>query len=249
MNGKFFVLMLLALVLLAPMIGLSLYLPAETLAHPQYGFTPQPPPPPPPPPPEQPPRQETARDSRDDRGPTDVVSVQLDICISICPPVAGGEAGQVGEAGSEIEVLAPVQLIHQGSGWIATATLSNLRSAQLAVPYPGQWQVFLVDRPEFPAATFEAAGFGQVQLLSSPDGESVLLGVVEANVGVTQLVDCPVCVAPPPVEEVTLLLPVTGTGRLSPLEIAAFGLILIGLGLLVRFAATDFSGGQNDTSF
>lgn len=248
MNGKFFVLILLAGVLLVAMTRLGLYLPAETLAHPQYGFTPQPPPPPPPPSQEPPPQQETGRGSRGDRGPTDIVSVQLDICISTCPPVEGSETGQARDAGSEIEVLAPVQLVHQGSGWIATATLSNLRSTQLAIPYPGQWQVFLVDRPEFPAATFEAAGFSQVRLRSSQEGEPLLLGVVEANAEATQLVDCPVCVVPPPVEEVTLLLPVTGTGRLSPLEIAAFGLILIGLGLLVRMAAKRYSGGQNGTS-
>jgi hypothetical protein len=89
-------------------------------------------------------------------------------------------------------MLAHVQLIHQGSGWIAEGTISDLKAVSFAVPYPGQWQVFLIEEPEFATGeALELTGADIKMLQAGLSQAPLLLGVVEADTGEPQRVACP----------------------------------------------------------
>lgn len=227
--------------LLLTFIGLGLAMPAQTSAHPAYGFTPQPPPPPPPSSPDTPPSTGSGSENRTaDRGkddtPTDYILVIFDRCDLVCAAGYEPTTGMaVAAAGSEM--LARVQLVHRGSGWITEGILSDTGAARLAIPYPGQWEVFLMEEPLFGAGglpetgRLDMAGL-RLDLANGP----VSLGLVEANTAEPQLVRCPaLCVIDPPPPA----LPVTGADRpvlLWGLLSGAAGLIVAGLLLRVLAA-------------
>ena len=205
-------LMLIVSALVLVIIGANLALPADTYAHPSYGFTPQPPPPP----------GGGGDDSGDNGGgdsggsdnelPPDYVWVELDRCdLSCSVGYASKPIGLASPLSSPTEVQVRVQLIHQGSGWIAEAVISDAGSTRLAVPYPGQWEVFMIGEPELVGATaFDATNLNLEQLRSSLTVAPVSLGLVEANTPEPQLVKCPIaCVIEPPPET----LPQTGGDR------------------------------------
>ena len=249
-------LILFASFLLLTIMGMNLVAPPETYAHPQYGFTPQPPPPPPdgggddgdsd--------NDDGGDQTRDDQPPTDYVDVQIERCDLSCSanyatasngqifePIAAIESDDqflqtlvpINDRVSTVEVLAPIQLIHHGSGWIAEGVVSDSKNTRIAVPYPGQWEVFLVAEPQFVAPeTIDPTGLNLEQLKTQLINAPVSLGMVEANTSTTQKIKCPVeCVVdlPPPT------LPETGSSntQLSVLLLLAGGSLLGGLGILI----------------
>jgi hypothetical protein len=191
--------LLLSIVFIFIFIGLAA--PTTTQAGPDYGLTPTPTSLPPtanpvsPPTPTPQPTQ-THKEPDDDE-PDDEVTFQFscNLTCSLDQPLAVTEAH--------------VRLIHDGSGWIAEGTASTDQIAHFRVPYPDQWQVYLITEEDPPR----------------------LLGTVNANSG-AQLVDCPGdCPQPPPA------LPVTGTKDpikfLDMVIIVLWGLILVTGGLIV----------------
>ncbi len=237
LNKKSLPLIFLASFFFFSIIGLNLALAPETHAHPPYGFTPQPPPPPsdgggsddddngdPSPP-------DNGSSDNNDEPPTDFVIVQIERCDLSCSvdyDLAGGEDYQLiaavdnGDlsfpllvpkqtAVSTVEILAQVQLIHQGSGWIAEGTLSDTKSTRLAVPYPGRWEIFLVDEPKLVSTeAVDPTGLNLSQLQAQLADGPVSLGTVEANVTEVQWVKCPIaCVVDPPPP----VLPETGSDQ------------------------------------
>jgi hypothetical protein len=242
LNKKSLPLIFLAFFFLFSIVGLNLALAPETHAHPPYGFTPQPPPPPsdgggsdddgdtsPP---------DNGGIDNDDKPPTDFVIVQIERCDLSCSvdyDLAGGEdyqpiaAVDTGDPSfpllvpkpnpvSTVQVLAQVQLIHQGSGWIAQGVLSDANSTRLALPYPGRWEVFLISQPEFMTGDpLDPSNLNLNQLQTQLADGPVSLGTVEANVTEVQWVKCPIaCVVdPPPV------LPETG-GDQTPASLLLF---------------------------
>lgn len=183
--------LLLSIVFISVFIGLAM--PATTQAGPGYGLTPTPTSLPPTPTPQP---TQTHKEPDDDE-PDDEVTFQFscNLTCSLDQPLAVTEA--------------QVRLIHDGSGWIAEGTTSTDQIAHFRVPYPDQWQVYLITEEDPPR----------------------LLGTVNANSG-AQLVDCPGdCPEPPPD------LPRTGTKDsikfLDMVIIVLGGLILVTGGLIV----------------
>lgn len=183
--------LLLSIIFIFVFIGLAM--PTTTQAGPGYGLTPTPTSlsPTPTPQPTQTPKKS------DDDEPDDEVTFQFscNLTCSLDQPPAATEAH--------------VRLIHDGSGWIAEGTASTGQIAHFRVPYPDQWQVYLITDWDPPR----------------------LLGTVNANSGV-QLVDCPGdCPEPPPA------LPETGTKDpikfLDMVIVVLWGLILVTGGLIV----------------
>jgi hypothetical protein len=186
------------------LLALGLFSPANLQAHPQYGLTPTPTSPPGGPTPTPKPPDEDEDDF--------FIEVQLPTCDLSC------NFDQV------VEIRANVQLIHEGSGWIAEATLSNLGNAQIRVPYEGEYKVWLISSPEVSGTPIDPAT-GQGSELIYPDSLPALLGTVYTTSG-TQTVECPL-ICP----EVPLDLPTTGwqttLGIQTILAIISATLILI----------------------
>lgn len=209
-QARFRVLFILGAGLLLAALGL--FSPANLQAHPQYGLTPTPTPTPqgPTPPPSPPDEDE------DDF----FIEVQLPTCDLSCG------FDQV------TEIRANVQLIHEGSGWIAEATLSNLGNTQIRVPYEGEWKVWLISNPEVFGTPIDPTT-GQRSELIYPDSLPALLGTVYTNSG-TQTVECPLsCPEVPPA------LPTTGwqttLGIQTILAIISATLILIMVSAAFKF--------------
>ncbi len=237
--------MLIVSALVLVVIGANLALPADTYAHPSYGFTPQPPPPP-----------GGGGDDGDENGgsgdsrgsddelPPDYVWVELERCdLSCSVNYASKPAGLASPLSTPPEVRVRVQLIHQGSGWIAEGVISDASSTRLAVPYPGQWEVFMMDEPELVGMTaFDTTNLNLEQLRSTLTVAPVSLGLVEANTPEPQMVKCPIaCVIEPPPET----LPETGGDRAMAYLIFLIGALFITiLGLLMARAGLG-SGSRN----
>ncbi|MBN1218723.1 MAG: hypothetical protein JXM69_07340 [Anaerolineae bacterium] len=211
-------------------IGLAVAAPPDAQAHPPYGFTPPAPPPPPPPPP--PPggggdggnSGGSSGGGQSKQPPPDYVIVQIERCDLSCA---------VDDALPGVETVAHVQLIHQGSGWITEATLSDAQSTRLAVPYAGRWQVFLVSAPELVAPNMlDTTHLNLAQLQTQLTDGAVLLGEVEINADQTQWIKCPlVCVIEPPPA-----MPVTGNETPHyPLFGLIGGSLFVLLGLLIFY--------------
>ncbi len=186
------------------LLALGLFSPANLQAHPQYGLTPTP---------TSPPGEPTPTPKPPDEDDDDFfIGVQLPTCDLSC------YYDQV------VEIRANVQLIHEGSGWIAEATLSNLGNAEIRVPYEGEWKVWLVSYPEVFGTPIDPATGQRVEPIF-PASLPALLGTVYTNSG-TQIVDCPlICPEVPPD------LPTTGwqstPGIQTILSIISATLILI----------------------
>ena len=252
-NIKSIFLIFLGAILLVTIVGFSFAVPVDTHAHPAYGFTPTPRPP------------DGGGGGGDDGDPapappeetlTDYVLVQLDQCNLECaagftgaehivyPLLASAASNElslplsVNSAASvpAPEIQVPVQMVHQGSGWIAEETLSTQHSNRIMVPYPGQWEVLMTGQPRFITAdAVNATGTNLAELQAQVANNPVSLGVVETNTAETQMVKCPIqCVVVPPPEEI-FYLPETGAViSMSPIvALAIAGLALLGMGLLV----------------
>ena len=238
-----------ATIMLVTIIGFSFAVPADTHAHPAYGFTPTP----------RPPDEDDDDNSSSPPAPgeeetlIDYVLVQLDQCDLECsedfaqadhivyPLLASAASDDLAlpfsvntaESVPAPEIQVPVRLIHQGSGWIADETLSTQRGNRIMVPYPGRWEVFMTGQPRFITAdAVNATGTNLVELQAQVADNPVSLGVVEANTAETQMIKCPIqCVVEPP-EEV-FYLPETGAANsMSPqvaLAITSLALIVMSL--------------------
>ena len=244
------VIMIIVLGVMAIM-GVMLSLPVETYAHPAYGFTPQPPP---------------SDDDDDDDGsvppdkgqtPVDYVYVQLGQCDLECleqfaalengfdgPLLAYAATGNdsmplldfPAASASPPEIIVPVRLVHEGSGWIAEGELSTQQATRVSVPYPGRWDVLMIGNPRFNTAeAVDVTGTNLASLQDNGPDNPLPLGQVDANTGSPQMISCPIlCVIEPEPEEAPLYLPETGHAfGSSPLAaLLAFGLIFMGAGLL-----------------
>ena len=148
----------------------------------------------------------TQGDDDKDSRPLEMISLRLDGCDLTCNP------------NPISEIQAKVQLIHEGSDWIAETRLSNTQSTQVEVPYPGTWKVWLISAPELTTSGEVPEGFVQTAELKLPDSFPSLLGTVQTGSG-TQVVDCPANCQPMAVgEEETANdspddLPKTGDGE------------------------------------
>ena len=195
------------------LISLALHLPAQTQAHPALGLTPTPTltltltptaTPTLPPPTEPEPPTEPSPPDDEDTPPDNRVEVATSCsCTTEAEPLA---------------VSAPIQLIHQGSGWIAEANLSNTESAHLPVPYPGTWDVFMTAPPQV----------NHPSEITMPTSYPVYLGSIQANSGLQSL-SCPITCQEPPIPD---LLPQTGNKQRGSNSLSSI-LILSGLVLLL----------------
>lgn len=242
----------LGLLLVFAIFAVNLHLPAVAQARPLPGFTPTPEPPAP-------------DDGGDDEGdsspppssrpdePTDYVLVQMSQCDMVCLEVeaAQGQPDETLQAHTfdtttdtslpvPFEIIVPVQLRHEGSGFITVGAISTHHSTRFAVPYPGRWTVLLAGQPQFMTPeTPDASGTTLPQLQADLAAGPVPLGVVEANVDTPQMVLCPVqclietaqAVEDPP------YLPETGeSSSLLMLMALVSGPVLVALGLAWRLA-------------
>lgn len=241
MNAIKFMFLLAAIVVLA-LTGLSFALPVDTHAHPAYGFTPPAPPPPPgggngsggg--------NSGNDDDSGRDNRPANTVTVQLGQCDLVCSASQASGNNQTlavstdsGNRPASAEVQVRAKLVHRGSGFIVETTLSDAKSTRVAVPYPGQWELFMVGAPEFVTGqTMNVTGLNLAQLQADVANTPVLLGVVEANTANTQWVKCPLECVVQTVEQ-PLLLPETGAGPQTGLTVLlAAGVFLVAGGFLM----------------
>lgn len=190
--------------LILGMIAFTLVTPTSTQAYPSLGITPTPTPTLTPVP------MPTLTPTPDgDSPPDDEVEISVD-CI--CNTETG-----------PLTFSFPVQLIHQGSGWIAEVTVSSAGNAQIAVPYPGTWDVFMTGPPQFDQQTN----------ITLPDNYPVFLGTVQANSG-AQAIDCPISCEEFPLPE---LLPQTGQngGNSTIFILSGFILLSIIINGLAKF--------------
>jgi hypothetical protein len=127
-------------------------------------------------------------------------------------------------AGTVPDIQGRVQLIHRGSGWIAEGIINNRTGTQFRVPYPGQWDVYLIEPPT-----------GLSSPMTSPTDLPRFLGVVEADSGL-QLVACPgSCPAlPTPTPEAPSFLPETGDSPQVGNRLVSFA--WLGLALILSVA-------------
>jgi hypothetical protein len=255
--------LLIALPLLLMVLLAYLQMPTDVHAGPLAGFTPSPPDPPDDDDDDgssNPTGLTTPDDSGSDALPPDYVYVQMDRCNLSCSAGVAHSSDQpafqslaaadaddwlgsllapLNDEAPTVEILAPVHLVHEGSGWIAAAVLSDRHSSRVSVPYPGYWEVWLVGSPELVAAeTLDTSGTNMLELETYLADRPVSLGVVEANTGGPQLIKCPIaCVIETPPAE----LPQTGNDQmhvvflLKLLLMAGISLALIGL--LMRLVA------------
>ncbi len=244
------------------LIGFNLAIPADIQAHPAYGFTPTPHPPPPPPPDggdhdddDDSGGSGGGNKSNDESPPTDYVIVQIERCdMKNCPvspilissgqkykPLALAHTADfsvpmlvpVEHAISPVEIQAQVRLVHEGSGWIAEGVISDAKSTRFTLPYPGRWQVFLAQTPQFMTAeAIDTRSLNIDQLKAQLAAGPISLGTVEANNPETQWVKCPLeCVI---IEEPPAHLPQTGLVkpfRINFLLVSGLVVTLIGLTL------------------
>jgi len=263
-----FVILLSAFLVLA-LVSFKATTPANTYAHPALNLTPEPEPRPPDDDGDgnnggsdtgqrNPGHPDDDDDDDDDSSSTvtDFIDVQLGDC-GLDESIANtNQAGVLlADGGSDVallaappvpslpEVLAPVQLVHQGSGWIATGTLSSQATTRFMVPYPGRWNVLLTTPPKFNTAELvDVTGLNLADLQFNLSSGPLALGTVEANVTQTQSVACPItrvstgetAVVVPVVEDTDpAYLPITGQSSLDePLTtstILMVNLVLVGL--------------------
>jgi hypothetical protein len=218
------ILMLIVSAVVLVFMGANLALPTDSYAHPSYGFTPEAPPPP----------GGNDDDADDDDGggsgkgqdEPDYVWVELDHCdLSCSANYASKPGGLASPLSTPAEVRVRVQLIHQGSGWIAEGVISDAGSTRLTVPYPGQWEILMIREPEFVGIpAFDATNLNLEQLRNDLTVAPVSLGLVEANTPEPQLIKCPIaCVIEPSPEN----LPETGSNRSAAYLVFLVGAIFI----------------------
>jgi len=244
---KLLLIIFIALFFVLSVLSVSFATPTDTYAHPAYGFTPPPPPPP----------GGGGGGTDDDGGsagsdgggtePTDTVIVEVDRCDLSCSveyvDATGSEVLMASVDGAylpaqnlavssgplpDVEVLISVQLIHQGSGFIVERTLSDSRSTTISVPYPGQWEVLMVNSPQFVTdGMMDMTGLNVAQLQADLANNPVSLGVVQANAG-PQMVKCPIeCVIETTPEE--FYLPETGQDKTNASLLLAIDIFFLGI--------------------
>ena len=252
LNHKIILPLLISFILLAFIVIVNVNTPAMVQAAPLPGFTPDP--------------GDDGGDNDDGDGtdnetpttdhgrtPTDYVLVRLDQCDMTCD-LATTTAYQplaynvdkaaaapflipMAEADVDFEIIAPVQMVHDGSGFIAVGELSTQHDTRISVPYPGRWELFLTDEPRFMTATaVDVTGTNLSQVEMALNEGPVSMGVVEANTAAAQLVKCPIdCVIDTPLPTTTEppTLPVTGSRSLN------WPALLILLGLSIAVLATS----------
>lgn len=257
-NTKLALALIFSILLAFVMTAINLYLPPQVQAGPLAGFTPTPPDDPGgggggdddnPPPTSKP-------GDSEGRVPTDYVLVQMSQCNMLSCGAGAAHTDQpdyellaynfndVADApmlvpsiakATSVEVIAPVRLVHDGSGFIAEGAISNQHSTRFSVPYPGQWELFLTGQPQFMTAEPpDLSGANLDQLLANLATEPISMGRVQANTETPQLVKCPIeCVieAPPPAV-VPQFLPRTGE---QPETAMSYSTLLIILGFTISF--------------
>ncbi|MBI1881731.1 MAG: hypothetical protein HYR94_26435 [Chloroflexi bacterium] len=229
-NSKLLLPFLFSLFLSLVIIVINFHIPTEAHAGPLAGFTPTPQ--------GNSPDNDNDNSSSDspskDEAPPDYVLVEIDRCNLHCGVTSAQTDDQPGfqplasvgvSDGAPLlftpaakpqalpELLLPVQLVHDGSGFIVEGELSDTKPTRFSVPYPGHWQVWVTGSPHFMTAeAIDVSGSNMADLQSQLANGPVSLGLVEANTSEPQLVKCPLaCVVDtPPAVETPPLLPETG---------------------------------------
>jgi LPXTG-motif cell wall-anchored protein len=255
---KFMLIIFIASFFVLSVMSVSFATPTNTYAHPAFGFTPQPPPPPGG-------GGGGGSDDGDKPGgggggtePTDTVIVEIDRCDLSCSVEyvdAGGSEVLIASVDGaylpaqnlavsssplpDVEVLVPVQLVHQGSGFIIDQTLSDSRSTTISVPYAGQWEVFMVNAPQFVTDDLmDMTGLNVAQLQADLANDPVSLGMVQANAG-PQLVKCPIECVLEEQEEAPAYLPETGQDKTTSYLLLAAGIFIVSVLVFQRFRVRD----------
>jgi hypothetical protein len=251
--SKIIILMGLIVFIFGTLVGTSLMFPAGTLAHPALGFTPTP----------IGDRDEEDKPISPTSTPPDYVLVRLEQCDLTClelyshlgnpanllaaAPSADPDfhpLAMLDQANITMEVQVPVQIVHQGSGFIVAQILSDAGSTRIPVPYPGQWQVFITGAPQLVsnlATAFDTSSTNLAELSASLAAGPIPVAMVDANTTEPQMISCPVlCViAPTPTPEVPPFLPETGQenslpiSTMGPIDSMATIWLTIGAGLLL----------------
>lgn len=84
-----------------------------------------------------------------DPNPSIFIPVQLGCTLTVC-----------GVGGQPVNAQIDVQFIHPETGWIAAATISN-QQTNVSVPYPGQWEIYMVSPPRY-ASTGDILPIGEL---------------------------------------------------------------------------------------
>jgi hypothetical protein len=264
LNTRAAVSLLISILFASTLILINFKLPTSVQAEPLAGFTPSPgdddddgggdP--------SQPPASQPDDDSGGDE-PTDYVIVRLDQCdLSCSVGAADSETSDFEPLASvvheglpypasvpiiprttPIEVIAPVKLVHDGSGFIVDGVLSTHDMTRFSVPYTGRWEVLLTGQLEFMTAeAVDVTGTNLAQLALDVSAGPISLGAVEANVVEVQTVKCPLAcvIETPPAVEAAPYLPETGSDFSHSSILSVLGWI-VGFGLVVYAVITSLN--------
>lgn len=170
--------------------------------------------------------------------PSDYVLVQIDQCDLACLYAYDGEDTASVSQSPVVEVAVPVRFVHEGTGWIAEAVLSDGSSVRVPVPYSGNWEVFMIDTPQINTSIPV-----DTSLLNLPDlsGGPISLGIIQANTENPETILCPVvCVIQPtPTPAAPAQLPESGIETHTAYGIfLAGGVFLIISGLFLAYRVT-----------
>lgn len=169
----------------------------------------------------------------DDDSPSHTSQVQLLNCDLVCNETPG----LGGSLAAMPSVMAPVQLVHAGSGYRIDSCLSDAGSTTINAPYSGRWDVYLTGTPYSGGA--EGLPDTNTNLGNLAGQLPIHLGQITIGDGSLQTLACPIqCVG---ILQTTnslttpKTLPTTGQGQPTSLWLNGQPLILGGLLMLVGF--------------
>ena len=233
-TSKSIIFVLLIPFLLLVMVTLNLNQPDVVHAGPLAGLTPTPVPPPPDDGGSDNDDKDYTDDDDDDddndsdggsKVPDDTTVVQLDPC-------------DPNTLGSELSVQA--QLIHQGSGFIVEGVLSDQQGASFALPYAGQWEVFMLNMPQLVGEMATDASYTNWPEVSQQVAQGpISLGTVAVGSPGAQLVQNPLDCVTTDQTGVPLLMPETGSKisedipLATALLVSGMSVMIVGLTLLI----------------
>ncbi|MCP4710323.1 MAG: hypothetical protein GY869_17005, partial [Planctomycetes bacterium] len=203
-------------------------------------------------------------DDEDTDAPTDYVIVRLDQCdLNNCAGLGDTDGSQgfeplasIDNDDSSSQLLIPssnnqsapevLVLVHQGSGWIVEYTISDVKNTPISVPYPGQWEVFLLSPPQFVTdGLMDVTGLNLAQLHADLANAPLSLGMVEANTE-SQLIKCPIaCVTEVAAMPEALLLPETGADKTNSYLLPFIGDVFLWLLIFLAYRAYRLEQSQS----
>jgi hypothetical protein len=221
------------------LVGITFHAPDLAQAGPLAGFTPTPIPPPPPD--DGGDNGDTPPSDQEKGGPKDSpaeTTIQIESCQleaglagsttgAPLPALASIDLNGLNLAGlgqdrsnqTLVEVMIEVNLVHQGSGFILSGSLSDQHPRRFSMPYPGWWDVLMTTPPRLISdSAVDEATLNLNQLQARLAEAPLLLGAIQADAATPQLVPCPVQADPNPVPaeaQSPATLPTTGAASMS----------------------------------